>query len=186
MSEEQIVKDLRRRMDGALDVLRKEFAGLRTGRASASMLDPVVVEAYGNPMPLTQVGTVSVPEPRMIIVQVWDRGNVKATEKAIREAGLGLNPQTDGQTIRVPIPDLNEERRRELTKVAAKYAELARVSVRNVRRDGMDLLKKQEKEHKLSQDEHRKLDKDIQALTDETIKKIDGLLAQKDKEILQV
>jgi ribosome recycling factor len=186
MSEEQIVKDLRRRMDGALDVLRKEFAGLRTGRASAGMLEPVVVEAYGNAMPLAQVATVSVPEPRLIIVQVWDRGNVKATEKGIREAGLGLNPQTDGQTIRVPIPDLNEERRRELTKVAAKYAEQARISVRNVRRDGMDLLKKQEKEHKLSQDEHRKLDKDIQALTDETIKKVDGLLAQKDKEILQV
>jgi ribosome recycling factor len=186
MSEEQIVKDLRRRMDGALDVLRKEFAGLRTGRASASLLDPVVVEAYGNPMPLAQIGTVSVPEPRMIIVQVWDRGNVKATEKAIREAGLGLNPQTDGQTIRVPIPDLNEERRRELTKVAAKYAEQARISVRNVRRDGMDLLKKQEKDHKISQDQHRKLDKDIQALTDETIKRVDGLLAQKDKEILQV
>ena len=186
MSEEQIVKDLRRRMDGALDVLRKEFAGLRTGRASASMLDPVVVEAYGNTLPLAQIGTVSVPEPRLIIVQVWDRGNVKATEKGIREAGLGLNPQTDGQTIRVPIPDLNEERRRELTKVAAKYAEQARISVRSVRRDGMDLLKKQEKEHKLSQDQHRKLDKDIQALTDETIKKVDGLLAQKDKEILQV
>jgi ribosome recycling factor len=186
MSEEQIVKDLRRRMDGALDVLRKEFAGLRTGRASASLLDPVVVEAYGNPMPLVQVATVSVPEPRLIIVQVWDRGNVKATEKAIREAGLGLNPQSDGQTVRVPIPDLNEERRRELTKVAAKYAEQARISVRNVRRDGMDLLKKQEKDHKLSQDQHRKLDKDIQALTDETIKKVDGLLAQKDKEILQV
>jgi ribosome recycling factor len=186
MSEEQVVRDLRRRMDGALDVLRKEFAGLRTGRASASMLDPVVVEAYGNTLPLSQIGTVGVPEPRLIIVQVWDRGNVKATEKAIREAGLGLNPQTDGQTIRVPIPDLNEERRRELTKVAAKYAEQARISVRSVRRDGMDLLKKQEKEHKLSQDEHRKLDKDIQALTDETIKKVDGLLAQKDKEILQV
>jgi ribosome recycling factor len=186
MSEEQIVKDLRRRMDGALDVLRKEFAGLRTGRASAGMLDPVVVEAYGNAMPLAQVATVSVPEPRLIIVQVWDRGNVKATEKGIREAGLGLNPQTDGQTIRVPIPDLNEERRRELAKVAAKYAEQARISMRNVRRDGMDLLKKQEKEHKLSQDQHRKLDKDIQALTDETIKKVDGLLAQKDKEILQV
>jgi ribosome recycling factor len=186
MNEEQVVRDLRRRMDGALDVLRKEFAGLRTGRASASMLDPVVVEAYGNTLPLSQIGTVSVPEPRLIIVQVWDRGNVKATEKAIREAGLGLNPQTDGQTIRVPIPDLNEERRRELTKVAAKYAEQARISVRSVRRDGMDLLKKQEKEHKLSQDEHRKLDKDIQALTDETIKKVDGLLAQKDKEILQV
>jgi ribosome recycling factor len=186
MNEDPIIKDLRRRMDGALEVLRKEFAGLRTGRASASLLDPVVVEAYGNPMPLNQVATVSVPEPRLIIVQVWDRGNVKATEKAIREAGLGLNPQTEGQTIRVPIPDLNEERRRELTKVAAKYAEQARVSVRNVRRDGLDLLKKQEKDHKIAQDQHRKLDKDIQALTDETIKKIDAALAQKDKEILQV
>ncbi len=186
MSEEQIIRDLRRRMDGALEVLRKEFAGLRTGRASASMLDPVAVEAYGNTLPLTQVGTVSVPEPRLIIVQVWDRGNVKAAEKAIREAGLGLNPQTEGQTIRVPIPDLNEERRKELTKVAAKYAEQGRVSVRNVRRDGMDLLKKQEKDHKITQDEHRKLDKEIQTLTDDTIKKIDGLLAQKDKEILQV
>ena len=186
MSEDPIIKDLRRRMDGALEVLRKEFAGLRTGRASASLLEPVMVEAYGNPMPLTQVGTVSVPEPRLIIVQVWDRGNVKAAEKGIREAGLGLNPQTEGQTIRVPIPDLNEERRRELTKVAAKYAEQARVSVRNVRRDGLDLLKKQEKDHKIAQDQHRKLDKDIQALTDETIKKVDGLLAQKDKEILQV
>jgi ribosome recycling factor len=186
MSEDAIIKDLRRRMDGALEVLRKEFAGLRTGRASASLLDPIVVEAYGNPMPLNQVATVSVPEPRLIIVQVWDRGNVKATEKAIREAGLGLNPQTEGQTIRVPIPDLNEERRKELTKVAAKYAEQARVSVRNVRRDGLDLLKKQEKDHKITQDQHRKLDKDIQALTDETIKRIDGLLTQKDKEILQV
>ena len=186
MSEDPVIKVLRRRMDGALEVLRKEFAGLRTGRASASLLDPVVVEAYGNTMPLNQVGTVSVPEPRLIIVQVWDRGNVKATEKAIRVAGLGLNPQTEGQTLRVPIPDLNEERRRELTKVAAKYAEQARVSVRNVRRDGLDLLKKQEKDHKIAQDQHRKLDKDIQALTDETIKKVDALLAQKDKEILQV
>src|SRR5580658_152737 len=186
VSEDPIVKDLRRRMDGALEVLRKEFAGLRTGRASASLLDPVQVEAYGNTMPLAQVGTVSVPEPRLIIVQVWDRGVVKATEKAIREAGLGLNPQTEGQTIRVPIPDLNEDRRKELTRVAAKYAEQARVSVRNVRRDGMELLKKQEKDHKLTQDQHRKLDKEIQTLTDETINKVDSLLAQKDKEILQV
>src|SRR5579864_4692746 len=186
MSEEPIVKDLRRRMDGALEVLRKEFAGLRTGRASASLLDPVVVEAYGNPMPLNQVATVSVPEPRLIIVQVWDRGNVKATEKAIREAGLGLNPQTEGQTIRVPIPDLNAERRRELTKVAAKYAEAARVSVRNVRRDGIEALRRREKGGEISQDEQRKLEKEIQGLTDGHIKRIDETLAQKDKEILQV
>lgn len=186
MSEAPIVSDLRRRMEGAIEVLRKEFAGLRTGRASASLLDPVIVEAYGNPMPLNQVGTVSVPEPRLIIVQVWDRGVVKATEKAIREAGLGLNPQTEGQTIRVPIPDLNEERRKELTRVAAKYAEQGRVSVRNVRRDGLDLLKRQEKDGTVTQDQHRKLHNEIQALTDGTIKRIDDLLAQKDKEILQV
>jgi len=186
MSEEKVVTDLRRRMDSAFDVLRKEFSGLRTGRASANLLEPVHVEAYGNRMPLSQVGTVSVPEPRMLIVQVWDKGNVKATEKAIREAGLGLNPQTEGQTIRVPVPDLSEERRKELTKVAAKYAEQARVSVRNVRRDGLDLLKKQEKDSAITQDQHRKLDKDIQALTDATIKRVDDLLAQKDKEILQV
>jgi ribosome recycling factor len=186
MSEEKVVTDLRRRMDGALDVLRKEFGGLRTGRASANLLEPVHVEAYGNRMPLGQVGTVSVPEPRLLIVQVWDKGNVKATEKAIREAGLGLNPQTEGQTIRVPVPDLSEERRKELTRVAAKYAEQARVSVRNVRRDGLDLLKKQEKDSTITQDQHRKLDKDIQTLTDTTIKRVDDLLAQKDKEILQV
>jgi ribosome recycling factor len=186
MSEEKVVTDLRRRMDSAFDVLRKEFSGLRTGRASANLLEPVHVEAYGNRMPLSQVGTVSVPEPRMLIVQVWDKGNVKATEKAIREAGLGLNPQTEGQTIRVPVPDLSEERRKELTRVAAKYAEQARVSVRNVRRDGLDLLKKQEKDSTITQDQHRKLEKDIQALTDTTIKRVDDLLAQKDKEILQV
>lgn len=186
MSEDKIISDLRRRMEGAIDVLRKEFAGLRTGRASANLLDPVHVEAYGNKMPLTQVGTVSVPEPRLILVQVWDRSNVKATEKAIREAGLGLNPQADGQTIRVPVPDLSEERRKELTKVAAKYTEQARVSVRNVRRDGLDLLKKQEKDGTITQDQHRKLDKDIQTLTDATIKRVDDLLAAKDKEILQV
>jgi len=186
MSEEKVVTDLRRRMDSAFDVLRKEFSGLRTGRASANLLEPVHVEAYGNRMPLTQVGTVSVPEPRLLIVQVWDKGNVKATEKAIREAGLGLNPQTEGQTIRVPVPDLSEERRKELTRVAAKYAEQARVSVRNVRRDGLDLLKKQEKDGTITQDQHRKLDKDIQALTDATVKRVDDLFAQKDKEILQV
>src|SRR5215471_18899640 len=186
MPEDNLLKDLRRRMDGAIDVLRKEFAGLRTGRASASLLEPVHIEAYGNRMPLNQVATVSVPEPRLLLVQVWDKSNVKPTEKAIREAGLGLNPQTEGQTIRVPVPDLSEERRKELTRVAAKYAEQARVSVRNVRRDGLDVLKKQEKDGTITQDQHRKLDKDIQALTDETIKKVDAALAQKDKEILQV
>jgi ribosome recycling factor len=186
MSEDKLVTDLRRRMDGAIEILRKEFGGLRTGRASASLLDPIHVEAYGNKMPLTQVGTVSVPEPRLLLVQVWDKGNVKATEKAIREAGLGLNPQADGQTVRVPVPDLSEERRKELTRVAAKYTEQARVSVRNVRRDGLDLLKKQEKDGTISQDQHRKLEKDVQALTDGTIKRVDDLLAAKDKEILQV
>lgn len=186
MSEEKIVTDLRKRMEGAVDVLRKEFGGLRTGRASANLLEPVHVEAYGNRMPLNQVGSVSVPEPRLLIVQVWDKSNVKLVEKAIREAGLGLNPQTEGQTIRVPVPDLSEERRKELTKVAAKYAEAARVSVRNVRRDGLDVLKKQEKDSTITQDQHRKLEKDIQTLTDATIKRVDDLLAQKDKEILQV
>jgi ribosome recycling factor len=186
MSEDKIITDLRRRMEGAIEVLRKEFGGLRTGRASPNLLDPVHVEAYGNKMPLTQVGSVSVPEPRLILVQVWDKGNVKATEKAIREAGLGLNPQSDGQTIRVPVPDLSEERRKELTRVAAKYTEQARVSVRNVRRDGLDLLKKQEKDSVITQDQHRKLEKDIQSLTDATIKRVDEMLAAKDKEILQV
>jgi ribosome recycling factor len=186
MAEDAIVKDLRRRMDGALDVLRKELAGLRTGRASVSLLEPVTVDAYGSSMPLNQVATVSVPEPRMISVQVWDRGLAKAVDKAIREAGLGLNPQTEGQVIRVPIPDLTEDRRRELTRVGAKYAEQARVSVRNVRRDGLDPLKKQEKDGEISQDQHRKLQHDIQALTDDFIKKIDETLAQKEKEILQV
>jgi ribosome recycling factor len=186
MSEDPLVTELHRRMDGATEVLRKEFAGLRTGRASASLLDPVAVEAYGNTVPLNQVGTISVPEPRLIVVQVWDRGLAKAVDKAIREAGLGLNPQTEGQTVRVPIPDLNEERRRELTRVAAKYAEAARVSVRNVRRDGLEGLKKKEKDGTLSQDQQRKLQHDVQALTDQVIKHIDDMLAQKDREILQV
>jgi ribosome recycling factor len=186
MAEEAILKDLRRRMDGAIEMLRKEFGGLRTGRASASLLEPVHVEAYGSTMALNQVANVNVPEPRLISVQVWDRSMVKAVEKGIRESGLGLNPQTEGQTIRVPIPDLTEERRRELSKVAAKYAEQARVSVRNIRRDGLDPLKKKEKDGEISQDQHRKLQTDIQALTDEYIKKVDDLLAQKEKEILQV
>jgi ribosome recycling factor len=186
MAEDALLKDLRRRMEGAFEALRKEFSGLRTGRASASLLDPVSVEAYGNVMPLNQLATVSVPEPRLISVTVWDRAMAKAVDKAIREAGLGLNPQTEGAVIRVPIPDLTEDRRRELTKVAAKYAEQARIHVRNVRRDGLDPLKKKEKDGDISQDQHRKLQHDIQALTDEYIQKIDESLAQKDKEILQV
>jgi ribosome recycling factor len=180
------MKDLRRRMDGALEALRKEFAGLRTGRASTSLLDQIMVEAYGSTVPLSQCGTVNAPEPRMLTVQVWDRALVKPVEKAIRDGGLGLNPQSDGQTVRVPIPDLNEERRRELVKVAAKYTEQARISVRNVRRDGLDSLKKLEKDGEISQDEQRRIQAEIQALTDDTIKKIDDAFAQKDREILQV
>lgn len=181
-----ILTTLRQRMDGAVDTFKKELAGLRTGRANVGMLEPVTVEAYGSHMPLNQVGTVSVPEPRMLSVQVWDKGMVKAVEKAIRDAGLGLNPQADGQYIRVPVPDLNQERRTELTKVAGKYAESARVAARNVRRDGMDDLKKQEKEKKISEDEHKTLAEKVQKLTDETIKKIDDALAHKEKEIMQV
>ena len=186
MTEQELLKDLQRRMDGALEVLRKEFGGLRTGRASTSLLEPVQVNAYGSMVPLNQVASVNVPEPRMISVQVWDRGVVKAVDKAIREAGLGLNPQTEGQVIRVPIPELNEERRRELTRVAAKYAELARVSVRNVRRDGIEALRRLEKDGEISQDEQKKLEREIQHLTDDHIKRVDDTLAQKDKEILQV
>jgi ribosome recycling factor len=186
MADDALLKDIRRRMDGALEALRKEFSGLRTGRASPSLLEPVMVEAYGNPVPLNQVANINVPEPRMITVNVWDRGLAKAVDKAIREAGLGLNPQTEGQTIRVPIPDLNEERRRELTRVAAKYAEAARISVRNVRRDGIETLRKQEKDGDISQDEQKKLEREIQGLTDDHIKRVDETLAQKDKEILQV
>jgi ribosome recycling factor len=180
------ISDVKRRMDGALESLRKEFAGLRTGRASASLLEPITVDAYGSHMPLTQVGTVGVPEPRMITVQVWDRSMVKAVEKAIRESGLGLNPQTEGQSIRVPIPDLSQERRQELSKVAHKYAEQAKVAVRNVRRDGMDMLKKLEKAGDLSQDAQKTWSEKIQTLTDAHIKKIDETLASKEKEIMQV
>ncbi len=179
-------KDFNRRMDGALEILRKEFAGLRTGRASANLLEPVQVEAYGNRMPLNQVGTVNVPEPRMITVQVWDKSMVKAVESAIREAGLGLNPMADGQLVRVPIPDLSEERRDEITKIAHKYAEQARISVRNVRRDAMDKLKRMEHDHEMSEDEHRDWNTKVQKMTDEHIKKIDDTLAAKEHEIKQV
>jgi len=173
-------------MDGALEALRREFGGLRTGRASAHLLDPIVVKAYGSDMPLLQVGTVNVPEPRMITVQVWDRGLVQAVEKAIRDSNLGLNPQSDGQLIRLPIPELSQERRQELTKLAHKYAEQGRVAVRNVRRDGMDSLKKMEKDGKISQDEHRHQSEAVQKLTDDHIKKVDETLAAKEREILQV
>lgn len=186
MSEDPVINDLRRRMDATQDVLRKELSGLRTGRASVGLLDPIHVEAYGNNMPLKEVGTVSAPEPRLLLVNIWDKGVVKAAEKAIREAPLGLNPQVEGQTIRVPIPALSEERRKELTRVAAKYAEAARVSVRNVRRDGIDGLKKKEKSHQITEDQLKRLEKEVQTLTDAEIKKIDEMLAQKDKEILQV
>src|ERR1700747_2393437 len=172
MPEDTFLKDLRRRMDGAAEVLRKEFGGLRTGRASARLLEPVTVSAYGGTMALNQVANVNVPEPRLITVQVWDRAMVKAVDKAIRESGLGLNPQTEGQVIRVPIPDLNEERRRELTRVSARYAEQARVSVRNVRRDGIELLRRREKGAEISQDEQRKLQQEIQHLTDDYIRRI--------------
>ena len=186
MAQDELLNDLRRRMDGALDVLHKEFGGLRTGRASASLLEPIMVSAYGGTVPLNQVASVNVPEPRMITVQVWDRGVVKAVDRAIREAGLGLNPQTEGQVIRVPIPELNEERRRELTRVAAKYAEDARIAVRKVRQHGVEGLRKLEKDHEISQDKQRKLQTDVQRMTDDHIKRIDETLAQKDKEILQV
>jgi len=181
-----MTNDLRRRMDSALEALQREFAGLRTGRASAHLLDKVVVKAYGSDMPLNQVGNVNVPEPRLISVQVWDRGLVVAVEKAIREAGLGLNPVTDGQLVRIPIPELSQERRQELTKIAHKYAEQARVAIRNVRRDGMDALKKMEKDGKISQDDHRHRSDEIQKMTDGHIKKVDEALAQKEKEIMQV
>lgn len=178
--------DIERRMDGAVHALKTEFAGLRTGRASASLLEPIHVEAYGSRMPLNQVGTISVPEPRMISVQVWDRSMTKAVEKAIRESDLGLNPQSDGQLIRVPLPDLSEERRADLVKVASKYAEGARVAVRNVRRDGMDHLKKLEKDGDISQDDKRLYEDEIQELTDKHVKAIDEALASKEKDIMQV
>ena len=178
--------DLERRMDGALTSLAKEFQGLRTGRASTQLLDSVVVEAYGASMLINQIATVSVPEPRMLSVQVWDKENTKIVEKAIRDSNLGLNPQVDGQLLRIPLPDLSEERRQELSKIAAKYAENAKIAVRNVRRDGMDTTKKMEKDGDISQDDRHIYDEEIQTITDKSINKIDELLSSKEVEIMQV
>ncbi len=180
------IKDIKRRMDGAVEVLRNEFSGLRAGRASTSLLEPVQVDAYGAKMPMGQVGTISAPESRLLTVQVWDNGLVASVEKAIRESDLGLNPQTEGQVIRIPIPELDEERRQELVKVAHKYAEQARVAVRNVRRDGMETLKKLEKDGEISKDEHHAWSDDIQKVTDEHVSGIDEALQSKEQEIMQV
>ena len=178
------IDDLKRRMHGAVEALKHDLAGLRTGRASTALLDPIHVEVYGSNMPLNQVATVSVPEARMITVQVWDRSNVGPVEKAIRSAGLGLNPVTDGQLIRLPIPELTEERRKELAKLVGQYAEKARIAVRNVRRDGMDHLKQDEKKHEISEDERKRLEHEVQKLTDDTIKEVDEAAAAKEKDIL--
>ena len=177
--------DIQRRMHGAVEALKHDLGGLRTGRASTGLLDPIHVEVYGANMPLNQVATVSAPEPRMLSVQVWDRGNVGLVERAIRNSNLGINPIVDGQNIRLPIPDMTEERRKELAKLSHQYAEKARIAVRNVRRDGMEQLKTDEKKHEISQDEHKRLEVEVQKMTDETIKEIDAAMAAKEKEILQ-
>jgi ribosome recycling factor len=179
-------QDLTRRMDGALETLRREFAGLRTGRASPALLEPVRVEAYGSEVPIPQVGTIGVPEPRMITVQVWDRTLVGAVERAIRDSGLGLNPMSDGQLVRVPIPQLTEERRGELAKAAGRYAEGARVAVRGVRRDGMDQVRNFEKKHEISEDDVRTWSDEVQKLTDQYIKRVDDSLVEKERDIRQV
>ncbi len=176
--------DLERRMAGAVEALKHDLAGLRTGRASTALLDPVMVTVYGSSMPLNQVATVSAPEPRMLSVQVWDKGNVGPTDKAIRSAGLGLNPIVDGQTLRLPIPDLTEERRKELAKLAGQYAEKARIAVRNVRRDGMDSLKIDEKKGVFGEDERKRHETEVQKLTDSIIAELDATATAKEKEIL--
>ena len=180
------LKDLERRMDGALSSLSDDFAGLRTGRASVNLLDSVMVPAYGSTVPLNQVGSITVPDARMLAVNIWDKTVVGAADKAIRDAGLGLNPVVDGTNLRIPIPPLNEERRRDLTKLAGKYAEGTRIAVRNVRRDGMDALKKQEKDGEIGEDEHRAWADDVQKLTDRFIARIDEALKGKEAEIMQV
>lgn len=178
------IPGLRKRMEGAIKQLTHEFGGLRTGRASTNLLDSVMVDAYGSMTPLNQMANISVPESRLLTVQVWDKTMVKAVEKGIASAGLGLNPQADGQLIRVPIPELSQERRAELVKVAGKYAEASKVAVRNIRRDGMDHFKKLEKDGDVSKDEHQRKSDEIQKLTDEFIKKMDEMLATKEKEIM--
>ncbi|MET0599561.1 MAG: ribosome recycling factor [Mesorhizobium sp.] len=179
-------KDLQRRMDGAVAAFKHDIASLRTGRASSNLLDPIQVPAYGTTMPVNQVATVSVPEPRMISVSVWDKSMVGAVDRAIRESNLGFNPIVDGTNLRIPLPELNEQRRKELVKIAHTYAENARVAARHVRRDGMDHLKKAEKDHSISEDDHRAQSERVQKVTDETISTIDGLLAEKEAEIMQV
>ena len=176
--------DIQRRMTGAVESLRHDLGGLRTGRASTTLLDPVTVEVYGSHMPLSQVATVSAPEPRMLSVQVWDKSNVSPVEKAIRSAGLGLNPINDGQTLRLPIPDLTEERRKELAKLASQYAEKARIAARNVRRDGMDSLKVDEKKNVFGEDERKRHETEVQKLTDSIIAELDATATAKEKEIL--
>ncbi len=177
--------DLQRRMHGAVEALKHDLGGLRTGRATTTLLDPVHVEVYGSNMPLNQVATVSAPEPRLLSVQVWDKSNIGPVEKAIRNADLGINPVVDGQNIRLPIPDMTEERRKELSKLAHQYSEKAKIAVRNVRRDGNDALKQDEKKHEISEDERKRREAEVQKLTDETIAEIDRVLMAKDKEILQ-
>ena len=177
--------DLQRRMHGAVEALKHDLGGLRTGRATTTLLDPIHVEVYGSNMPLNQVATVSAPEPRMLSVQVWDKSNVGPVEKAIRNADLGINPVVDGQNIRLPIPDMTEERRKELSKLAHQYAEKAKIAVRNVRRDGNDALKQDEKKHEISEDERKRSETEVQKLTDETIADSDQVLASTDREILQ-
>jgi ribosome recycling factor len=186
MAAEFSLDDITSRMTKSIHALDEEFAGLRTGRANPGLLEPINVEAYGSHMPLNQLATVSVPEPRMLSVQVWDQGLTKAVEKSIRESGLGLNPIAEGTVIRVPIPELNEERRRELTKVAHTYAEQARVAVRHIRRDGMEQLKKLEKDGDMGQDECRVLQDQVQKATDDAVTEIDAHLAAKEEEIMQV
>lgn len=186
MSSSTDLNELKRRMDGAVTSFKGDLAGLRTGRASANLLDPITVDAYGSSMPLNQVANVTVPEPRMVAVSVWDKSMVGAVERAIRESSLGLNPITDGTTLRIPLPELNEQRRRELVKVAHQYGENARVAVRHVRRDGMDALKKAEKDGDIGQDESRQSSEKVQKMTDETIAEIDRLLGVKEAEIMQV